>query len=284
MRLKLVRTLFTLAVLLYATATASVAFSKTNEVYADPGLVNQDITIEVPGNFPGGFQSQCKTGETINSIQAALSCLSDTVISADAIVTIEILKDDVNDSGNMIDIKHANGSQIHIIGDCQNGQACRLHFNDSGVVVEDHHVLGLLKNVTIIGNNEKARYGILSDHGSSIVLGDKVTVQGFQYGINAFYDSNIRVDHQGSTVQAVNNFSKGFDIETSSSVEIPGAQAENNGTVDFYIISNASVHIDHAIGGTMEVKYNGFVSCDAAQLKSVPVTSFGGQVYPVGCV
>ncbi len=278
---KLAKLFVIISIVLFIGQTS--VFSKVRDIHDSAGLINTDTTITVPGAFLGGFQSNCKVGSQIGSIQQALTCLNDTMISSHANVTIVVKANNMNDGGKTIYVNHPDGSQIHIIGDC-GGSSCTLQFaaGQNGFVVDNHHALGLLSDFTIIGNG--AANGILAMHSSTIHIGKNVAVDGgFSTGVVATYNSNI---YAQSSVISENNNANGFYAYGSSSMYLQNAKAQGNKNCDFYARDTSTLYVTAAQGENTRVcaDLNGIVRCPYSTINGLrKYKGLGGLIYPENC-
>ncbi len=263
---------------------SSIILATPYDIHSQAGLIRHNMTITVPGNFPGGFQSECVKGESIHSIQRALYCLNDTMISPSAIVTIKVIQNNMNDDQNTITVNHPNGSQIDIVGDCGR-EPCTLNFKNgsSGFVVSHGHTLGLLSNFIIKGTKKSGKAGILAIDASSIKLGTN-TVSGFHTGIEANSNSVISIE-PGNQTHLSGNIG-GLNAIFSSSIKGALITSENNGICDYSVRDSSSVDIAGAQGTSSSVcaDMNGMLRCTGSTFTiKNKYTVLGGIVYPSTC-
>jgi len=226
--------------LLLATTSLYAASPKLHGLI---GLIDKDLTLSVPGAFPGGFLSSCVTGEPINSIQKALSCLNDALISPTSTVTINVTQNNMNEGGKTITVAHPNGGRIHIIGNC-GGTACMLHFSGGkyGFVVANHHTLGLLDHFTLSGNNQlTGSTGLFIVNNSLLINLKDINITNYEYGI---FTSSGKIASSNNVTLTNNRV--GISASQNGIVMAQGAHITHN-TVAVYAEYGATIDLTGAM-------------------------------------
>lgn len=183
-------------------------------------------------------------------LASALAWLDGYVIASGATVTLQ-LQDGTYSPVEAIEVRHANGANIHILGNAADPSAVRFEFaGTSGFVVQDGAALGYLDYMAISGNGTGDTAGIAALDNASIKLGDHLSVDSFgSYGLYAAYGGQIRDegDDEASAISADSN-SIGFMAYQGGGIWLGrGATAEGNGAYGFVAAESAWIEARGAI-------------------------------------
>ena len=248
----------TASVLLITTLSISSAFAKDMSADGVAGVIDQSVTIPVPGKTPSVIPGICGMTQQYNqTVQQALSCLQGDVITQNAIVTIKLIQDQTN--ADSIVINHAEGKQINIVGDCTSNpnNVCTITFKPGidGVEVASGNSLGGLSNLTLIGtppamplpksaNLEASTTfnGIDVRDNSLVYASHNMTVENFYIGLNVIGNSTLYAQN----ISSLNNSGAGMSVARESTADINDAKINNNGQYGVFVSSNSYVRGDHA--------------------------------------
>jgi len=177
------------------------------------GTILNDVTLNVPSDY--------------GTIQEALDCISDKVIADGATVTIQVANGTYN-SYQTINVSHANGDKIQILGDTVDPSNVVLNFatGTRGLTVSDGNTLGLINGFTLNGTDSTGTTGLLASQSSSITCGASVVISDFQVGVYATRNSSIICNN----IETSSNLVNGIYAEANSSVQAQNASSNSNGT------------------------------------------------------
>ncbi|WP_224368911.1 hypothetical protein [Hyalangium versicolor] len=259
-------------------------------------IISANTTLNVPGTYP--------------SIQDALTYLADKVITNGATVTIKLADGTYSMGGTSLNLNHAYGSKIQLIGNTANPTSCVLQWNGTsdGITVTNGNSIGLIDGITV-KLPAKAFWpsnvaGILARNGASIILGAGIQVDNFYYGIAAqagsyIYANRAVVDHAGdvgiwafvgSTVDAsyatstnatdtVNNLGFGFQAEYGSALNCSNATASGCLIGGIASLSNSNVRALNATSNSNAG--SGFLARDGGTIHCNGATANGNARYGV---
>ncbi len=162
--------------------------STVTKPYLDPSKTYQNwelFYVRSSTTIPVGV------GQTFPDLATAWSYVRNCRIAEAAYLHLSILttKGDLNESFSApLNLDHASGSQISIIGD--QSTSINLSFPSSnGLTLDSNHSLGHVSNMNLTGGT--ANDGIYTAGGASLVDAEGLTVNGFAYQIYADQSSNI---------------------------------------------------------------------------------------------
>lgn len=191
-----------------------------------------------------------------------------------ASVTVQ-LADGEHPQPGTIQICHADGRRIRIVGNPQNPTACQLTWpaHTDGFLAGAACVLGLLDGVTLTRRNRNGpgdapdnACGVVAADGGIILCGEKVVADGFYYGFHARHGGVIHCDgtrvlragdagyfaYAGGHLSAQRAeasycadrklpLGSGFVAEYGSTIDATGAHATGNALAGFTALSNGSI-------------------------------------------
>lgn len=242
-------------------------------------FIDADRTLNVPGDYA--------------DINVALEALDGKVISSAATVTVQVA-DGTYSYGTRVEVHHANGDRIQIVGNTSDPAAVVLQFSSGtdGIVLANGAELALLAGMTIMGDSSCASLGadgVYVGPNASLGLGPLV--------IEDFGANGLKVDGgyaQGSGdagwFSASSNCENGVVASRAGLIEIPypiltgnsvGVAAVHNGWASTY---GASVYGSGTDG--MLASFGGLIvaqtSTSSHNLQHGFQANFDGTLYADG--
>ncbi|MDJ0841208.1 MAG: hypothetical protein QNK37_32145 [Acidobacteriota bacterium] len=190
------------------------------------GMINADYTINVPADF--------------STVQSALDYLSDKTMKAGITLTIQVADGTYNSYG-LIEMKHPQGDQIHIVGNTTTPANCTINFSAGGFYATNGKTIGLIDGFLLKGATS-GDHGVWADKNAVINLGQNIEIRDFNHGVYATNGANIDAQY----VESSYNAGVGFLAYMGATINATNTYASYNGASGYTAFHSGSIHMDYA--------------------------------------